>query len=249
LLVGLRKPFAYLRGDLWEEMGIRKKQLHWQQRSLTQRASRAGCRIKPLGTASPATNASVSRPCFACLLRATKPIEISGRGRARSGGRIGTLHLRALHAAPPPPHRAQSLPLARSTRAPPLSGCSLSFTGLGVFPPLLSLRAAQGLGEDLAAFGLQVRSEDVQDTSRKRTSARCCARRQFAAEMRALFSVCCPGCLRCCVRGGVLEGPECQNEHNSPADGHQVHREYFPHERPVESGAWWALRRLILIDS
>ena len=200
-------------------------------------ASRAGCRIKPLGTASPATNASGSRPSFACLLRATKPIEISGRGRARSGGRIGTLHLRALHAAPPPPHRAQSLPLARSTRAPPLSGCSLSFTGLGVFPPLLSLRAAQGLGEDLAAFGLQVRSEDVQDTSRKRTSARCCARRQFAAEMRALFSVCCPGCLRCGVFSRVLEGPECQNEHNSPADGHQVHREYFPHERPVESGA------------
>jgi len=153
LLVGLRKPFAYLRGDLWEEMGIRKKQLHWQQRSLTQRASRAGCRIKPLGTASPATNASVSRPCFACLLRATKPIEISGRGRARSGGRIGTLHLRALHAAPPPPHRAQSLPLARSTRAPPLSGCSLSFTGL-VSPPRTNAGGTRrALGEEPGGIG------------------------------------------------------------------------------------------------
>ena len=120
MLVGLRKPFAYLRGDLWEEMGIRKKQLHWQQRSLTQRASRAGCRIKPLGTASPATNASVSRPSFVCLLLATKLIEMSGRGRARSGGRdMYAPFARASCGASPTPPGAKFATRPLYARPPP----------------------------------------------------------------------------------------------------------------------------------
>ena len=151
--MGLRKPFAYLRGDLWEEMGIRKKQLHWQQRSLTQRASRAGCRIKPLGTASPATNASVSRPCFACLLPGYKAHRDFGSrsGAIRRKDRYAPFARASCGASPP--HRAQSLPLARSTRAPPLSGCSLSFTGL-VSPPRTNAGGTRrALGEEPGGIG------------------------------------------------------------------------------------------------
>ena len=70
--------------------------------------------------------------------------------------------------------------------------------------------------------------------------------RQSAASMRAFFAVCRAGCVRCDLILGVLEGPESQNKNNSPALEHQVHWEYFPHERPVESDAWWALTRLIV---